>query len=321
MLIPAIAVAGAAAACFAVSTSLQHHVASGVPARAGDLGGLLFHLARRPRWLLGALSSAMAFALHAVALHLGALVIVQPIVVSGIVFAVPIRDALDKRRSAARDLRWVSITAVGIALFIVVANPGDGADVARSTSAAWLVGAGAVVIAVTVTATRRIRTARRQGLVLSIATGVAFGIAAGLLKMTVLAYTHDPTSLLRYWPAWSLLAIGTAGFVLNQRSYQLAPLSMTMPFLNVVDVLVAIFFGWYVFDEKPAHDPTSLVTGLAALVLMYVGVRRLANRAPVTEPTPYSPLTTGSRTRCSLPQAPSAGLQRSPSNRSTCGRP
>lgn len=274
---PAIAAAAASASGFALSTSLQHRAASSAPAHR-HLGGLLLNLARKPLWLLGVLASATAFSLHAVAVHVGALVIVQPIVVSGLVFSVPVRAALDRRAPSRRDLTWVSVTAVGLALFLIFANPSEGDARWSAGTAALLVVAGAAVIAVVLSAARRARTPTHRGLVISAAAGVAFGLAAGLLKMSVQAVTENPADLLTYWPVWALVAAGSAGFALNQRAYQLAPLSMTMPMLNVVDVLVAVAFGWYVFHEKPAHDPASLVVQLVALTLMCVGVRRLAKQ-------------------------------------------
>lgn len=280
---------------FAVSTSLQHHAASALPS-PGHSVGLLLQLARQPLWLLGAGVSATAFGLHAVAVHSGALVVVQPIVVSGIVFAVPVREALDRRRPSRRDVGWVSVTALGLVLFIVVAGPGGPVGQPCLHSAAWVVTGAVTVVAATVGAGRRARTATGQGLLLSAAAGVAFGLAAGLLKMTVLTLTQPPDRLLGYWPAVALVVVGTGGFVLNQRSYQLAPLSVTMPTLNVVDVLVAVVFGWYVFDEQPAHDPGSLVVEVLAVALMCVGVHQLVGRRPATAaPCPQRPCEAAAR--------------------------
>ena len=49
---------------------------------------LLSYLMRQPLWLLGQFLAVCAFALHASALNAGPIAVVQPIVVSGIVWAV-----------------------------------------------------------------------------------------------------------------------------------------------------------------------------------------------------------------------------------------
>ena len=64
-------------------------------------------------WLLGQLFATLAFVLHAVALHFGPLAIVQPIVVSGIVWAVPARAALSRRLPTSQEVVAVSVTAAG----------------------------------------------------------------------------------------------------------------------------------------------------------------------------------------------------------------
>lgn len=219
------------------------------------------------------MTSGLAFALHGIAVHSGALVIVQPIVVSGILFVVPLRDALDRHRPPGRVLRWVAVAALGLAVFAIVADPRGGSSVA---SPGWLVAVGLAAIAVLFAGSRRTRTTVGQGLLLSVAAGLGFGLTAGLLKVVVLASTHDAWWAMVRWPAWTMVLVGTIGFVLNQRSYQLAPLSMTMPLLNIVDVLVAVGFGWCAFGEVPAHDATSIVLEVIALGLMCMGVRNLA---------------------------------------------
>lgn len=65
-----------AALCIAVSMSLQHSSA----ARAANTprsGRLLLRLAGRPVWLLGLLIGLVGFGLHAVALAVGAVSLVQ----------------------------------------------------------------------------------------------------------------------------------------------------------------------------------------------------------------------------------------------------
>ena len=66
----------------------------------------------------------------------------------------------------------------------------------------------------------------------------------------------------------TLVGLGVWGLALNQRTYQRAPLSVSMPVLNVVDVLVAIAFGYLVFGEVPAHGPMSLLVDGCGIALM-----------------------------------------------------
>ena len=54
------------------------------------------------------------------------------------------------------------------------------------------------------------------------------------------------------------------------------PLSMSMPVLNVVDVIVAIGLGAWAFGEPPASGPVELAVHAAALATMAVGLHQIA---------------------------------------------
>src|ERR1700737_3183011 len=68
--------------------------------------GLRFivQLFRHPVWLLGGLLSAVAFAMQIAALSLGSLVVVQAIVISSFVFALPIGVWLTSQRYGRWDV-------------------------------------------------------------------------------------------------------------------------------------------------------------------------------------------------------------------------
>src|SRR4051794_19359456 len=102
MMVAVVAALGSALG-FAVSSSLQHQAAGAVPTfEPGKPLRFLWHLSLQPLWLVGQGLAACSFPLHAYALHVGALAVVQPIVVSGMVFAVPLRAAMNHRAHSRR---------------------------------------------------------------------------------------------------------------------------------------------------------------------------------------------------------------------------
>ncbi len=283
-------VAVLAAIFFAFSTSLQHR-ANAKLLMDGDTDsapeGRRSHfssLLREPWWLVGQVLALTAFALHAWALNIGLLVVVQPVVVSGIVLAVPVRAALERRLPHPREAGSVALTATGLSLFLLAARP----SVAATDHAMGVVGLVAAVLGMAV-AVFFARWARaRSGLARAgrygVASGVLFGLTAGLVKLTTVTVASSDASsvlaaslaVLTAWPAWLVPVVGLAGVVLNQRAYRAGPLSASMPVLNIVNVLVAIAFGIVVFGEIPAHHPLDLVGQAAGIALMLIGLRRLA---------------------------------------------
>src|SRR5437764_15159230 len=88
------------ATCFAASNALQHRAAGTVRRTTRSPFAVLAHLVRQPVWVLGTGVSFCAMLLHACALRLGSLVLVQPLMLGGVVAAVLVRSALE--RSAPR---------------------------------------------------------------------------------------------------------------------------------------------------------------------------------------------------------------------------
>lgn len=283
-ILAAVVAALVAAGGFAVSTSLQHRAAGAAPASARTAARLLAYLVTQPLWLCGILAGGVAFGLHAVALNLGAIALVQPIMISGVVFAIFVRAGLDRRRPSGDELRSVTITALGLAVFLVAANPGR-SDPPDERTASVLTILGLLAAGVTgVTATRLSRSAASSFL-LGAAAGVLFGLTAGLLKFVINDYlTGGVSGVLLAWRVWVLIGAGVFGMAMNQRAYQIAPLSVSMPVLNTVDVLVALLFGLVVFGEVPAHGPLAVVVQVVGLACLVVGLQRIARTQDASAP-------------------------------------
>ena len=103
-----LAVGGAlgSALCFAVSSVLQQRGASRAPKGSGLHLGLLVTLMGRPMWLAGLLAAVGTVALQALALASGPLALVQPLLVSAVLFALPASVLLEKRRPSLVEWAW-----------------------------------------------------------------------------------------------------------------------------------------------------------------------------------------------------------------------
>lgn len=289
-----------ASACgFALSTSLQHRAAGTVPESMSQPVSVLRYVLGRPGWLLGATVGAGAFVLHAAALDLGAVALVQPLMVAGVVLAVPVRAALAGRRPSRAEMVSVSISAAGLATFVVVAAASPGTIRVGERTVAGLVGAGFLLATAVVVVSTRLRRAWSRAVGLGVASGLLFGLTAGLMKLVGQQLSADGFwRSFGDWPVWALAGVGCLGLALNQYAYRIAPLSASMPVVNVVDVLVALLFGWVVFGEVPAHGAPNLLVQLGALTCTTVGLRRIARAVgvadqsshpvPVDHDTPWS---------------------------------
>jgi hypothetical protein len=277
----AIATALAAAVAFGWSTALMHHGASGTPDEAQGLRGLLGHVVRQWRWLVGMAASLTGLGLHALALHLGTIAVVQPLVVTGLVFSFLFRSALDRQLPSRRTMLWVLVTAVGLTVFLLAARTHSTGSPVDEGRALVLLAAGAVAIAAGWVA--GLRVPAHAGLLLGSAAGVVYGLVAGTLKATTDSASPHVWSMFASWPVYVLVALGVAGFLLNQQAYQAAPLSRSAPAANTVNPVVALLFGIIAFGERTPSSAGAITAEVIGLVGILAGVSLLARNEGGTE--------------------------------------
>ena len=275
------------AACgFAVSNALQHRAAGGVPRGESTAGRVLLHLTRNPWWLLGTGLSFVGMLLHATALRWGSIAFVQPLLLMGVVLAIPLRAAMERKLPRAQEVRAVAITVVGLATFLssVTLAPGDGPP--RRDVALAMTVMGLVLAVVAAAAGRRWCRGRDRlhAALLGATAGCLFGVSAGMLKLVGADLGSRQLSIgLLAVLVVALVGVGILGTAINQRAYQIAPLAFSMPVVNVTGVLVAIVFGAVVFGEIPGHSSGGLVVQLLGLGTLAIGLREIARLAPRAE--------------------------------------
>ena len=101
-----------AAALFAVAAAAQQRAAAQVPDERARGLGLIRVLVRRPLWWVGTGGDLAGYAAQAAALGLGSLVLVQPLLVTTLLFALPLAAWWSGRRLSRADV-GVGAGAVG----------------------------------------------------------------------------------------------------------------------------------------------------------------------------------------------------------------
>lgn len=279
------------AAGFAVSNALQHRAAGTLPGHLEGTAQVLAAVARKPTWLAAMAVATGAVTLHASALHYGAVSLVQPLMVVGVVMAVLVRAGLDLQLPAWVELRAVVVTMAALAVLVACSAPGPATAPPAYGVLAVLVLAGiGSAVMVLRSLPRLAGRPAAQAVALSASSGLMFGLTAALMKLlgSVLGDGRLPTLLV----AVGLVTAGALGISMNARAYQLAPLSLAMPVINLVDVLVAVLVGVVAFGEVPGHSPLQLGLQAGALILLALGLRALADAAEGTA-TPAAPITEG----------------------------
>ncbi|MGQ4601503.1 DMT family transporter [Nocardia sp. R6R-6] len=253
-----------AALLFAVAAVAQQRAAAAVP--EGE--SLVRSLLRNPRWWAGIVGDAGGYAMQVAALALGAVLLVQPILVSALVFALPLSARLNARRVTPRTWATALALTAALACFLLVGNPTAGDSDAPVRD--WLLpllGLLGLIVAAAVRGVAAPDPARRA-LLLGAASGSLYGLAAALTSYVTDLFEHGLGAVLGGWQSWALIAAGGTGVYLQQRAFRAGPLAASLPAVTIAEPLVAAFLGIAVLDERMRTNSIGLVVTAIAVIVM-----------------------------------------------------
>lgn len=268
----------ASALTYATAGVLQHRVARGAPTRSGRPLDLLAYLVTRPVWVAGILLDTAGVVLHGIALWAGQLAVVQPVLVSGLLFALPASVLLERRRPSLTEWSWAFVLVTGLAVFLVVSNPTADRFPPTTDRLRLLTLLGTALAAVFVLLAIRSAPTGRAAL-LGVAGGVANAMTAALLKQLIhTGIGPDALSLATSWVPYLLLLNGIASLAITQQAFQSGPLVASLPNLTMVPPVLSVVFGVLAFGETLRHSPAQTAAEVAAFVAMTVAAVQLARR-------------------------------------------
>lgn len=267
---------------FAVAAVAQQRAAAAVP----EGGALMGTLLRSPRWWAGIVGDAGGYGMQVAALAFGAVLVVQPILVSALVFALPLSARLNGQRIGARAAVTALVLCAALALFLIVGDPTAGTDTAPFRD--WVVPLAILLGVVAVAALTGLLITSRAGqaLALGLAGGALFGLAAALTDRVLTFFGDGLVTVLTGWQTWALVAAGLLGVYLQQRAFQVGPLSASLPAATVAEPLSAAFLGLTALDEHLRTDGAGLLVVAGCVVIMIVATVALCRTSAVTGPAP-----------------------------------
>lgn len=280
----AVPLALVAAASFGASGVLQQHSTHQVRDRGALRFGLLIDLLRQPLWLLSLGLDFVGAAAQAGALATGSVALVQPLLVTSLLFAVLIGAWGTRRPARRRPDRIVLFGAIlcctGLAAFLGLAQPYGGTDTVRLASLLPLAIAIAVVLAVCLGMAARFG-GQVRALCLAMASGILYGVTAGLAKLVLDSFSRGFSTPFTDWPLYVLIIVGLVGFLLNQNAFQSArTLAPVLAVITILDPVVAVAVGIVWLDERLESTPLAIAGELLAMMVMALGVVVLARRSP-----------------------------------------
>lgn len=281
VLFVAVPAAVAGAASFGLASAIQQRVTKQVPTTRTLNPVLLWELVRRPMWVLGVLTVLVGLSLQLVALAYGPLVLIQPLLVTGALFGA-LFSALLAHRGIDRQIVLGSLACIaGLAAFLLLARPTgnsgqlpDGTVLLPLALALGLVVAGCLVVASRSSGATHVAA-------LATATGVLYGLTAGLMKVVTAQVRSGGLGEVFSHPVlYVVCLVGPMGFLLSQNTFQQGTLiAPALAVITIVDPLVGVAIGVSWLGERVNTSPAVLAGQALSAVVLIGGVALLSHRA------------------------------------------
>lgn len=258
------AAALAAAVFAAIGIVVRQRATMDVPADQGVSTVMVSTLLRRPLWWAGTAAAVTGYGFQAVALAYGSLLLVAPLLVSALLFALPLSARLAHRRVTRAEWGWAVLLTMALGVFVALARtePGDydGAILPAVLVAvlSLVFVAGCLVVAVRFSDWRR-------AILLAVGVGVLFGVVAVLTKLVMHILTEGSLSRLLGSPLlYVLIVVAAIATVLQQSAFHAGSLRASVPAMLVLEPVVAVLLGEVLLGEHLAvRTPSAIVLAVA----------------------------------------------------------
>lgn len=270
MLYGALAALGAGL-LFAFGGVAQQRAAASRPSKESLSPKLIWSLAHDRLWLTGIAVATGSYALQALALALAPLAVVQPVLVSEVLFAIPISVKLHGCHLRVREWAGVGLVVAGLALAIVSAYPREGSPLVAGTKwLPYLIGIAAAT-AVVILVGRRVGGTARASL-FALAAALVMGVEAAAMSATAHLFEISPLTMFTSWQPYVMAVASLTEMMLLQSAFQAGPLAASMPVADSVEPLVAIGLGLVLFGERVRTAPLALAGATGGIALLLTGV-------------------------------------------------
>lgn len=239
-----------AAICMAIGFVVRQRATIDVPHEYGVSTHMISTLLRKRLWWIGTGVAMAGYGFQALALIRGSLLLVQPLLVSSLLFALPMSARLAGRKVTRVEWMWALLLTTALSAFVVMARPTEGHY--YGDPLAWtvvVVALAPVMVGCVIFAARSV--GRRRAVVLAVAVGVLFGLVAVLTKMVMHTLTNRGLVALLGTPGfYLLLVVGVLAMLLQQSAFHAGALQWSVPTMLVLEPGVAVLLGSLVLGEN-----------------------------------------------------------------------
>lgn len=248
----------------AIGIVVRQRATMDVPPDRGVSTLMLRTLLRRPLWWAGTGAAVVGYLFYAVALAHGSLLLVAPLLVAALLFALPLSAWVSHRRVTRAEWGWATLLTAALAAFVSLARTAPGDYEGTVVPAVAVAGLSIVCVVVCLVAAGRFSDWRRA-ILLALPVGVLFGVVAVLTKIGTHILTTDGVGRALASPVtYALIVTGVAATLLQQSAFHAGSLSASVPAMLVLEPVVAVALGQVVLGEHlVVSTPRAVALGVA----------------------------------------------------------
>ena len=264
-----------AAFLFALAAALQQKGALNLPTVSLAEPMSLVRLVGQTMWLLGTVALLTGYLFQAGALDRGRLSVIQPLLVTTVVFALPLGYFLTRQQVGGREVFGAVVIIVGLGLFVYFGHPAGGNE--NASNLGWAIAIGLLsLLSVLLLAFGRSGGLAMRAAVYGTVAGILFGLSSSLTKPT-LDYLHQSVgTMLSHWQCYALAIAGVLGFLLQQVSLGTGRLAPSVASVSVANPVVGILIGTLLLDERLSRPAWHVVVAVIGLGLALFGAAAIS---------------------------------------------
>ena len=209
------------------------------------------------------------------ALGLGSVLLVQALMVTSVLFALPINALFTRRRVTRWEWTWAALLAAAVAVIVTVGNPTAGHSLASlETWTAVIAVLGPAMVLCVVGA--RIWSGTVSVVLLAVVSGALWGVFAVLTKGVVERLDGGLLVLLRTPELYVWVSVAIAGTAWQQSSFRAGALTASLPTMTVAEPVVGSVLGIVVLGETLRPGDAGWLTLAVAVAVMVAATAALA---------------------------------------------
>jgi drug/metabolite transporter (DMT)-like permease len=288
-----------AALFIAVGDVIQQRSAHDVTDERVGHVALFLRLLRDKQWWLGSLVAAGGFGLQAAALGFGSVLLVQALLVTSLLFALPLSARFAGRRITRSQWMWAVLLAAAVAVIVTVGDPSHGQSRAGLQMWIWVLATLGPLLVLCLVGARVFSGGQERSdpgngtgkpvaaVLLGLVAGSLWGLFAVLTKGVVDQLDRGIPAVLRLPELYPWAVVAVAATAVQQSAFRAGSMAASLPAVTISEPLVGSVLGVAILGEMLRPGRNGWVgLGIAVAVMVVATVELARGEAIPAEPAP-----------------------------------